>query len=145
MRPVRGKKERAAFWEKASCSMKQIFITQPLPHPARQNAIEAIRNAPDGMVVEIKEKTRTLEQNSLLWPLLQCVSNQVNWYGHKLTPENWKDVFSAALKKSQIVPGIDGGFVALGLSTSKLTKKDFSDLIEIIYAFGTENGVKFQS
>ena len=123
--------------------MKQIFILQPDPHPARNNALEAVRNAPDGMCVEIKERTRSLDQNSLLWPLLHIVSGQVEWYGNWLTPEEWKDVFSAGLKRSKIVPGIDGGFVVLGLSTSNMEKKEFSDLIELIYAFGAENGVKF--
>ena len=123
--------------------MKQVFITQPNPHPSRQNAIQAILSAPDGMVIEIKPRTRTLDQNALLWPLLTCLSDQVDWYGHKLTPDEWKDVMSAALKKSKIVPGIDGGFVAVGLRTSQLGKKDFSDLVEIIYAFGFEKGVNF--
>lgn len=124
--------------------MKQTFILQPVPHPARNNALEAVRNAQDGMCVEIKPKTRSLDQNSLLWPLLQCLSDQVDWYGYKLTPDEWKDVMSAALKKSKIVPGIDGGFVAIGLRTSQLSKKDFSDLVEIILAFGAEKGVDFE-
>lgn len=115
-----------------------------MPHPARNNALEAVRNAQDGMCVEIKPKTRSLDQNSLLWPLLQCLSDQVDWYGYKLTPDEWKDVMSAALKKSKIVPGIDGGFVAIGLRTSQLSKKDFSDLVEIILAFGAEKGVDFE-
>lgn len=124
--------------------MKQVFVIQPAPHPARDNALDAVSRAPVGMVVEIKEKTRSLDQNALLWPLLHTVSQQVDWYGHKLSPDEWKDVFSAALKKSRIVPGIDGGFVAVGLRTSQLSKRDFSDLVEIIYAFGAEHGVKFE-
>jgi len=121
--------------------MRQTFVIQPSPHPARTNALEAVRSAPEGMVIEIKPRTRSLDQNSLLWPLLTTVSKQVDWYGHKLTPDEWKDVFSAALKKSKIVPGIDGGFVAVGLRTSQLSKRDFSDLVEIIYAFAAERGV----
>jgi hypothetical protein len=99
--------------------------------------------APDGFVVTISEPTRTLEQNALMWPLLQEVSRQVDWYGQKLTDEEWKDVFSASLKKQKVVPGLDGGFVVCGQRTSKMSKKEFSELIELIYAFGAQKGVKF--
>lgn len=119
---------------------KQYFV---LSHDtARNNAVLACRNAPAGYVVEIKEKTRSLEQNSMLWALLTDVSRQVDWYGRKLSPENWKNVFSAALKKQDVVPNIDGdGFVVLGQSTSKMGKKEFGDMIELIQSFGAQRGV----
>jgi hypothetical protein len=41
-----------------------------------------------------------------------------------------------------VVPNIEGtGFVALGLSTSRMTKGEMSDLMELIAAFGAERGV----
>jgi hypothetical protein len=53
-------------------------------------------------------------------------------------------MFTASLRNYQVVPNIEGtGFVVLGMSTSKMTKKVFCDLIELIYAFGSENGVKW--
>ncbi len=110
---------------------------------ARQAAHRRINEAPEGYVVEIKEPTRTLDQNALLWPLLEEVSEQVEWYGSRLNKEEWKDVFSASLKKQKAVPGIDGGFVVCGQSTSKMSKREFSDLIELIYAFSAERGVVF--
>lgn len=119
---------------------KQYFV---LSHDtARNNAVMACRNAPHGYVVEIKEKTRSLEQNSLLWALLTDVSRQVDWYGRRLSPENWKNVFSAALKKQDVVPNIDGdGFVVLGQSTSKIGKREFGDLVDIIQSFGAQRCV----
>ena len=98
---------------------------------------------PDGYVCEIKESTRTTEQNSLLWPLLTEVSKQVDWYGNKLTPDEWKSVFSASLKQQKVVPGLDGGFVVCAQSTSKMGKREFSDLIELIFSFGAQKGVRF--
>lgn len=119
---------------------KQYFVLSN--DTARNNAVLACRNAPAGYVVEIKEKTRSLEQNSMLWALLTDVSRQVDWYGRKLSPENWKNVFSAALKKQDVVPNIDGdGFVVLGQSTSKMGKKEFGDMIELIQSFGAQRGV----
>jgi hypothetical protein len=109
---------------------------------ARNRALEAVRTAPDGFAVKVGEATRTLEQNALLWKLLSCVSEKVEWYGEKLDAESWKHIFSASLKKQKAVPGIDGGSVVLGLSTSKMTKKEFSDLVELIHAFCAERGIE---
>lgn len=120
--------------------MKKVFF---ITETNRSHICQQITAADVGQVVQITDPTRNLEQNALLWPLLECVSRQVIWHGKKLTTFEWKDVFTSALKRSTIVPGIDGGFVVCGQSTSKMTKKDFSDLIEIIYAFGSEHNVNF--
>lgn len=96
------------------------------------------------LIVEVKPETRSSEQNAKLWACLTDVSQQVDWYGKKLTPEDWKHVFSSSLRKLDVVPNIDGtGFVALGLSTSRMTKGELSDLIELIHAFGAQRGVTF--
>jgi hypothetical protein len=97
------------------------------------------------MVLEIKPSTRSLEQNSRLWAMLSEISDQVNWYGRKLTPHEWKHVFTASLKKQDVVPGIDGGFVVLGASTSKMTKSEMSDLQTLMEAFGAEKCVRFSA
>lgn len=119
-----------------------IFI---LAHQqSRDRACQAIQESPIGYEVRIKEPTRSSEQNSRLWASLTDISKQVEWYGKKLTPEDWKHIFSSSLKKLEVVPNLDGtGFVALGLSTSKMTKRELSDLLELIYAFGAERGVVF--
>jgi hypothetical protein len=111
---------------------------------ARNRAIEAIRNAPDGWIVKILEPTRNNDQNALMWSLLSEVSAKVNWHGNKLSSEEWKDVFTASLKKQKVVPNLDGdGFVVCGQSTSKMSKRDFSELCELILAFGAQNDIKF--
>lgn len=95
------------------------------------------------VVITLGRKKRSLSQNKKLWPMLTDLSRQVEWYGEKLSPEDWKHVLSAGLLKQRAVPGIDGGFVVLGISTSQMDKKVFSDLIELIYAFGAEKGVQW--
>ena len=121
--------------------MKRTFI---LNHKqARQRAIDAIHESGDGYVVTVSEPKRSLCQNRLLWVLLNEISEQVNWHGQKLSPDNWKDVATAALKRQQVVPGIDGGFVVLGTSTSKMTKFEMNELIDFLYAFGAQKGVQF--
>ena len=119
---------------------RQTFI---LAHAeARRRSVAAVSSAPDGWAVSVAPPTRNLAQNARLWASLADVARQVVWHGRKLDPESWKCIFSAALKKQDVVPNIDGtGFVVLGPSTSKMTKAEFSELLEIIYAFGAENGV----
>lgn len=121
---------------------KRLFV---LSHDlARQRAIEAVKDAPAGYAVTLAEPTRTSDQNARLWASLTEVSRQVEWYGKRLTPEDWKHVFSASLRKLQVVPNLDGtGFVALGLSTSRMSKRELSDLLELVYSFGAERGVVF--
>jgi hypothetical protein len=91
----------------------------------------------------IKKKRRTTSQNSLMWGLLSDVSKQVEWHGERLSKDDWKWVFTAAIRRQRIVPGLDGAMVYLGEPTSAMTKAEISELIEMIYAFGAEHGVEW--
>jgi hypothetical protein len=118
----------------------QMFI---LAHQlARQRAADAVRNAPDGYVVRVSEPTRTSAQNALLWSRLHDIADQVEWHGKRLSAEDWKHLFSSSVRRLQVVPNLDGtGFVALGLSTSTMSKRELADLLTLIEAFGTERNV----
>ena len=91
--------------------------------------------------VVLQRPARSLSQNRKMWPMLTDVSRQVNWYSQKLDNEDWKDMFMSSLGKQRAVPGIDGGFVGLSRRTKDLGKEGFSQLIEVIYAFGSEHNV----
>ena len=104
---------------------------------------KALLMADHRLVIELRQEKRTDAQNRRLWAMLTEISNQVVWYGNKLTPEEWKCVFTASLKRQKVVPGLDGGFVVLGQSTSKMTKDEMSELQELMAAFGAEQGVTF--
>ena len=108
-------------------------------------AWEAVNKAlPAGPVlVTLGRPKRNTRQNALLWALLTEVSQQVNWYGQRLSPEDWKNVCTASLTKQSAVPGIDGGVVMVGASTSRMNKAEFSDLLQVVQAFGAQQGVKF--
>ena len=121
--------------------MKRTFI---LNHQqARNRAVQAIIESPEGYVATISQQRRSGVQNALMWVLLQHLADQIDWHGQKLTAENWKDMCTAALKRQEVMPGIDGGFVVLGTSTRKMTKQEMAELIDFIYSFGAENGVDF--
>lgn len=97
------------------------------------------------LVVTVTEDklTRTLAQNARMWAMLTDIASQVDWHGNRLTAEEWKDVFTAALKRQRVVPGLDGGFVVLGTSTRRMTIPEMSELIDLMMAFGVERGVQF--
>lgn len=107
--------------------------------------LKAHLNAGRRMVLELRPERRSDPQNRRMWAMLADISAQVDWYGQKLSAEDFKHILSASLKKQRAVPGVDGGFVVLGLSTSKMSKAEMAELQELIEAFGAERGVKFSA
>jgi NinB protein len=119
------------------------MITRVITGEVSRKAIcRHVLTAPEGNVVTIKEPTRNLEQNAKMWAMLADIENQTDWHGIKLNAEEWKDLLSAGLVQSKVVPNLEGnGFVILGQRTSKMTKSQFAALIELIYSFGAEKNV----
>lgn len=114
---------------------------------SRQKAILLLRRVDlqAGMAWSLSEEARTDAQNRRMWAMLRDISRQVEWYGQKLSSEDWKHVFSASVEKQRAVPGLDGGFVVLGISTRRKPKAWFSDMFEVMQAFAAERGVKFST
>lgn len=126
-------------------SDKRVFI---LAHDvARQNAIEAVRSAPDGYCVTVREVNRTLEQNAAQWPILEAFSQQLQWPVNGamvwLDAEEWKDILTAAFQRetARLAMGIDGGVVMLGQRTSQFGKKRFGEWLEFLHAVAAVRGV----
>ena len=112
--------------------------------PDRERVCRWAQNVEPGTVIEFRKARRTMDQNARLWAMLTDVAQQVQWYDQKLSAEDWKDIFTASLRKSRVIPGIEAGsFVVLGMRTSDMTKDEFSNLIELIHAFAAERGVVF--
>lgn len=111
-----------------------------------QKAVEALR---DGYAGELAWKplknTRSVKANACMWAALADVSRQVVWHGNKLSSDEWKEVISAGLRQQRVVPGMEGGFVVLGVRTSKMSIKEMGAMIELIYAFGAQQGVRFSA
>lgn len=104
-------------------------------------SVKALLMAGHRLVLEVRPETRSLAQNARLWAILGEISDQVDWYGQRLTPEEWKDVFSASLKKTRVVPGLDGGFVVCGQSTSRMTRSEMTEMQTLMEQFAAERGV----
>lgn len=119
--------------------MKQLFI---LAHSSvRANAIQAIKDAPDGYIVEIKPKNRSLEQNAKLHAILGEISRTTEWAGRKRDIETWKRLLTAAWlrergEKIELLPALDGhGVDIVFRHTSSLTVNEMIELIEYIMAW----------
>lgn len=98
-------------------------------------------------MLEVREATRTDEQNRALWSLLgQIQKARPVHNGVQMDTETWKCLFMHALgREVRFVPTLDGSsMLPLGLRSSKLTKREFSDLIELILAWCAENGVEVE-
>ena len=110
----------------------------------RDHAKRMIDRAPPHAVVNIREATRSGEQNAKLWAMLSDVA-RAKPQGRVLSTDVWKALFmSEAGFKPRFEPSLDGqGVVPVGYKSSGLRKAEFSDLIEAIAAFGAEHGVQW--
>lgn len=110
----------------------------------RDLAKQLVDRAPPGAVLNIREATRTSDQNALMWALLSDVS-RARPEGRNLTPDVWKSLFLHALDHSQrFEQALDGnGVIPVGFRSSRLTKPQMTDLIETIIEYGQRHQVKW--
>jgi hypothetical protein len=123
--------------------MKRTFI---LAHrEARNRAIVAIKEAPDGVAVTLSEPRRTSAENSLLHALIGDISEEHKWAGEYRDAETWKRLMVAAWcrvrgEPVQLLPAIDGeGFDMIPARTSALSKAECADLITFIQTFTSKH------
>lgn len=129
--------------------MKQQFI---LAHDeARRRAVDAVRQAPPMFTVKVAPPARTLDQNAVQWPILEAFSKQLQWPVNgqmvSLTPEEWKDVLTAAYQREAVrmALALDGkGMVMLGMRTSRMSKRQFSEYIDFLHAAAAERGIELE-
>ena len=99
-------------------------------------------------VVAERDTGRTTEQNAKLWAMLGEISEQVEHppsSGNYWSADTWKAIFlQAAGYPVQIVPSLDGkGLVPIFLSSSRLSKREFAELLDFITTWADERGVQF--
>lgn len=135
---------------------KQLFILAH--HIARQGAIEAVKQAPAGYMVEIREATKSRIQEEKYHAMINDIAKHCIFNGEKLSAEDWKrllvDAFVRVMraeamekglpdpfkKQGRVLPSLDGsGIVQLGVQTRKFTKSLARDFIEHLYSYGCDN------
>lgn len=115
---------------------------------ARREATRAIAVAHEGMVVEVREPRRTLDQNARLHAMLgDIVKSGYAHQGRKFDTEELKTLFvtewmSETGQPSDIVPSLYGNsFVQLRRSTTKMSPKEIGEVMIIVERFCGENGI----
>jgi len=107
----------------------------------REFARALIDRAPVDAVVTIREATRSTDQNAKLWAMLSDVS-RAKPDGRRHTPDVWKALFMHSCGHAvQFEAGLDGAPFPVGFRSSRLTVAQMSELIEFVYAWGSERGV----
>lgn len=121
--------------------MKQIFnLVSP---QIRKNAAQAVMQAPENYRVELKERTRSLDQNAMLHALFQEAAKNHKWQGRKLTAIQWKVLFisghaMATGLGADMVPGLEGEFVNIRESSAQMSVARMTSLIEYVRAWMVE-------
>lgn len=108
-----------------------------------------VKGKADGQpwMLELRERTRTDEQNDALHGLIdQILKQRPTLAGIVMDKVRYKAVFMHALGHEMVMlPSLSGdGFFPMGLSTSKLTVSEFTALIEFALAWCAEQEIYVQ-
>lgn len=100
------------------------------------------------MTLEIKDASRTNDQNDKFHAMIGDIAKQAQHLGAKWDAEDWKRLLVDEFWKQQgitagrVIPNLSGdGIVQLGMQTSKFDKNQASEFVEFLQAWATENGV----
>ena len=101
------------------------------------------------LTLEVKEEKRSDAENRLLHAMLGHISKTQEWAGKRRDIETWKRLLTAAWCRArgeqvELLPALDGhGVDIVFRRTSLLTRKECAELIEFIFAWGSENDIAF--
>ena len=108
---------------------------------ARQRAIEAVMDAPEGYQVRVIEQLRNGEQRAKFHALCTDLEkSEITWLGKRRSKQAWKVLLIsghavATDEGVEIVPGLEGEFVNIRESEASMSKSRSSSLIEYTLAF----------
>lgn len=114
----------------------------------RQNAMREVSSAPEGFAVTIAPRTRSLDQNAKFHAILTDLANSpLKWAGKRRSVDEWKAIIIsghavATDQPGEVIPGIEGEFVAIRESSARMSVARSSSLIEYLLAFCATNGVE---
>jgi hypothetical protein len=119
-----------------------IFLT---PHN-RRLAADAVHNRPDGHVLILQERTRSLQANALLHHLFSVAAREATFMGRRLTAAQWKVLFIsghaiASGIGADMIPGLEGEFVNIRESSAQMGVRRMNSLLEYVQAWMATNGI----
>jgi hypothetical protein len=113
----------------------------------RNNAVAAIRGAPDGYIVSVAEPTRSLDQNAMFHALCSDIAKSGHKFLGKRRPAHvWKVLLisahaAATDEGSEIVPGLEGEFVNIRESSALMSVRRAASLITYTLAYCDTNNI----
>lgn len=126
-------------------SDRQTFIL--INDRVRSNAFTALRNAPDGYVVTLAPKTRSSDQNAKFHAICQDIARSgMKFAGKPRDRDTWKAILIsghavATGSAGEVLPGLEGEFVAIRESSAKMSVGRAASLITYVLAFCDMNEI----
>jgi hypothetical protein len=100
------------------------------------------------LTLEVKDASRSNEQNEKFHAIIGDIAKQAQHMGSKWDAESWKRLLvwqfckEKQIDAGRIVPSLDmTGVVQLGQQTRKFTKEQASEFVEFLQAWAANNGV----
>ena len=127
---------------------KKTFVL--ISDRVRHNAMAALMSAPAGYSVRIAPKTRSVDQNAKLHAMLTDLARSpVTWAGKRRTLDEWKAIIISGHSVAtgaggEVIPGIEGEFVAIRESSASMSVRRAASLIEYLTAFCVSNNVELR-
>lgn len=101
------------------------------------------------LTLEIRPQKRSEAENRMLHAMLGYIAKHMQWAGAKRDTETWKRLLTAAWLRArgehvEMLPALDGhGVDIVFRRTSSLTRAECAELIEFVFAWGSQNDIDF--
>ena len=112
--------------------------------------IKAMTFAGHGLVASFSEESKTRDQEKKYHSMIGDIAEQAQHLGSSWDASDWKrlllDKFARETRKptGRIIPNLDSnGVVEVGILSRKFGKREASEFIEWLHAWGAENGCYF--
>lgn len=104
------------------------------------------QRVPNGTRLTFSSQKHTSAQRIRFHAMVGDLAKQATHNGRKYDTIQWKAIILQALgQEIEFLPTLDGkSFFPIGFHTSEFSKEQMSDAIELVFAWGTEHGVKFK-
>ncbi|OJF97614.1 recombination protein NinB [Pararhizobium antarcticum] len=125
---------------------KKTFVL--INEHVRGNAMAALMKALPDFTVTIAPKQRSNDQSAKLHAILgDLARSPLTWAGKRRTLEEWKMIVIsghavATGHSGEVIPGLEGEFVAIRESSASMSVSRASSLIEYLLAFCGMNNVE---
>ena len=127
---------------------------QLITEHVKRNAAEFILNLPASkdrpMIVEVKARGRSLDQNAKLHAMLSDIAaSKLLFAGKERSAEEWKVILISGHSiatggQGEVIAGIEGELICIRESSAGMSVSRMASLIEYVSVYGAEHGIIFR-